>query len=402
MLPALPTGIARTSGGPPRSSQTSKAAVFWPSRRYGLTELTRVIGRSSWSASSRTAARAASKLPRTASTRAPAACACRSLPAAILPAGRTTTTSSPAAAPYAAAEAEVLPVEAQTMERAPASSAFETAITIPRSLKEPVGLAPSNFRCRLRRPHASPRRSARTSGVAPSPRVRRGVASVIGRKRRVAVEEARARRVGSPLRARTGPRRRPDRRPRDPPGPSSVGDRVERDVHAVRQVGRDGRADPLEREWAGPDGGAALDLLDRGGLAQLHALGRDPGQEREPRARGGEGVDEVGADAASRRRARGRPTCCRRGGRSRGGRRSRRCSSASPPAPGPENATSPTGSPRTSTRLRTPSVPPRAPFAGTAVGRTVASTVPAGPRSATASSFMARPRQPGPLDLRRR
>ena len=44
MLPALPTGIARTSGGPPRSSQTSKAAVFWPSSRYGLTELTSVIG----------------------------------------------------------------------------------------------------------------------------------------------------------------------------------------------------------------------------------------------------------------------------------------------------------------------------------------------------------------------
>ena len=42
MLPALPTGMASTSGAPPRSSQISKAAVFWPSRRNGLTELTRV------------------------------------------------------------------------------------------------------------------------------------------------------------------------------------------------------------------------------------------------------------------------------------------------------------------------------------------------------------------------
>ena len=44
MLPALPTGIARTSGTRPRSSQTSNAAVFWPSIRNRLTELTSVIG----------------------------------------------------------------------------------------------------------------------------------------------------------------------------------------------------------------------------------------------------------------------------------------------------------------------------------------------------------------------
>ena len=50
MLPALPTGIARMSGARPRSSQTSNAAVFWPSRRNGLTELTSVTGWSSCSA----------------------------------------------------------------------------------------------------------------------------------------------------------------------------------------------------------------------------------------------------------------------------------------------------------------------------------------------------------------
>ena len=47
MLPALPTGMASTSGARPRSSQISKAAVFCPSSRNGLTELTRVTGWSS-------------------------------------------------------------------------------------------------------------------------------------------------------------------------------------------------------------------------------------------------------------------------------------------------------------------------------------------------------------------
>ena len=43
-LPALPTGIASASGAAPSSSQTSKAAVFWPSIRYGLIELTSSTG----------------------------------------------------------------------------------------------------------------------------------------------------------------------------------------------------------------------------------------------------------------------------------------------------------------------------------------------------------------------
>ena len=52
----------------------------------------------------------------------------------------------PARAAYAAAEADVLPVEAQTTARAPSSSAFPIAIVMPRSLKLPVGFAPSHFR----------------------------------------------------------------------------------------------------------------------------------------------------------------------------------------------------------------------------------------------------------------
>ena len=99
MLPALPTGMARMSGARPRSSQISNAAVFWPSRRNGLTELTRVTGWSSCSASARTMLSAWSKLPSMATTRAPAMSAWSSLPIAIWPFGRTTMTSIPAAAP---------------------------------------------------------------------------------------------------------------------------------------------------------------------------------------------------------------------------------------------------------------------------------------------------------------
>ena len=52
----------------------------------------------------------------------------------------------PARAAYAAAEADVLPVEAQMIALLPASTAFETATVMPRSLNEPVGLAPSTLR----------------------------------------------------------------------------------------------------------------------------------------------------------------------------------------------------------------------------------------------------------------
>ena len=44
ILPALPTGRQWMSGASPRASTTSKAAVFCPSIRAGLTELTRSTG----------------------------------------------------------------------------------------------------------------------------------------------------------------------------------------------------------------------------------------------------------------------------------------------------------------------------------------------------------------------
>ena len=81
MLPALPTGMQWTSGASPSTSTISKAPVFWPSIRYGLIELTTVTG--AVFASSRTMARASSKLPRTCSTLAPWTRAWASLPRAM-------------------------------------------------------------------------------------------------------------------------------------------------------------------------------------------------------------------------------------------------------------------------------------------------------------------------------
>ena len=96
MLPALPTGMQWTSGASPSTSTISKAPVFWPSIRYGLTELTTVTG--ARSPSSRTMVRAWSKLPRTCSTRAPWISAWASLPRAMWPSGMSTAQVSPARA----------------------------------------------------------------------------------------------------------------------------------------------------------------------------------------------------------------------------------------------------------------------------------------------------------------
>src|SRR4051794_32346645 len=91
-------------------------------------------------------ARQSSKFPATCSGRAPCTSACAILPSAILPAGMSTAQVSPARAAYAAADADVLPVEAQMTALAPASTALDTATVMPRSLNDPVGLAPSTLR----------------------------------------------------------------------------------------------------------------------------------------------------------------------------------------------------------------------------------------------------------------
>src|SRR3984885_8274229 len=165
MLPALPTGMHSASSSPARSSTISNAAVFCPSIRKSLTELTSEIG--CRFTSSRTSLSASSKFPRSATTRAPCIRACASLPVAILPSGTITAPRNPARAAYAAADAAVFPVEAQMTASAPSRTAADTAQVIPRSLNEPVGLAPSIF-SQTSVPAFSDSRSARIRGVEPS------------------------------------------------------------------------------------------------------------------------------------------------------------------------------------------------------------------------------------------
>jgi hypothetical protein len=181
MLPALPTGMHNASRSPPSSSTSSKAAVFCPSSRNGLTLLTSAIG---WLAhNSRTSASAWSKLPRSAITRAPCISAWASLPVAILPSGTITAPRRPARAAYAAALAAVLPVDAQITAWAPSRTAALTAQVMPRSLNDPVGLAPSIF-SHTSQPASSDTNGAATSGVEPSPSVTTGSPSSNGRRSR--------------------------------------------------------------------------------------------------------------------------------------------------------------------------------------------------------------------------
>ena len=73
---------------------------------------------------------------------------------------------------------EVLPVEAQMTAFAPCSTAFEMAMVMPRSLKEPVGFMPSNLTQTLA-PVRAESAAAGMSGVPPSPSVTIGVASLM-------------------------------------------------------------------------------------------------------------------------------------------------------------------------------------------------------------------------------
>src|SRR4030042_2204282 len=100
----------------------------------------------------------------------------------MFPLGTTTIVSNPNDAPYAAAEALVLPVEAQMIAELPASKALAIATTMPRSLKEPVGLHPSSLKYNSPQPISLSNLCDLTRGVLPSPKVISGVAGVTGRK----------------------------------------------------------------------------------------------------------------------------------------------------------------------------------------------------------------------------
>ena len=181
MLPALPTGMQWTSGASPSWSTTSNAPDFCPSIRYGLTEFTTVTG--AFSPRSRTMSSAWSKFPRSCSTFAPWMRAWANLPSAMCPSGIRTAQVRPARALKAAADAEVFPVEAQTTALAPSSTALEMAIVIPRSLNDPVGLAPSILSI-TRAPTRADSRGASKRGVPPSSNEMTGVSAVTGRNSR--------------------------------------------------------------------------------------------------------------------------------------------------------------------------------------------------------------------------
>src|SRR3977135_1854694 len=99
------------------------------------------------------------------------------------PSGISTAHVRPARAAWAAADAEVLPVDAHTTALAPDSTALEIATVMPRSLKDPVGLAPSTLRS-TRAPTRSDRRGAGRSGVPPSANVTTGGSALTGRNSR--------------------------------------------------------------------------------------------------------------------------------------------------------------------------------------------------------------------------
>ena len=80
------------------------------------------------------------------------------------------------------------------------------------------------------------------------------------------------------------------------------------------------------------------------------------------------GTRRDGLTGRARRQAVEAPTSTRPRGRPPSGRRARPTRCAAPPAPGPSNATRPTGSASTSIRLRTPSVRPSGESSGSAVG----------------------------------
>ena len=75
----------------------------------------------------------------------------------------------------------MLPVDAQITALAPAPAAMLMATVMPRSLNEPVGLAPSTLRY-TSQPVRADSTGAGSSGVPPSRRVMTGVASVTGRR----------------------------------------------------------------------------------------------------------------------------------------------------------------------------------------------------------------------------
>ena len=69
----------------------------------------------------------------------------------------------------------MFPVDAHITALAPSPTALETAMVMPRSLKEPVGFIPSYFKYTWSAPTSFARAGASIRGVPPSPSVIIGV-----------------------------------------------------------------------------------------------------------------------------------------------------------------------------------------------------------------------------------
>src|SRR5262245_18436154 len=97
----------------------------------------------------------------------------------MLPSGTKTIAVRPARAAIAAIDADVLPVEAHTQALASSASAADIATAMPRSLNDPVGLAPSTL-SQPRAPVCSDSHADSRSGVPPSARLTTGASGARG------------------------------------------------------------------------------------------------------------------------------------------------------------------------------------------------------------------------------
>ena len=144
MLPALPTGMQWTSGASPSTSTISNGGGLLALDAVRVDELTRPPG--SRSASLLASSRQSSKLPSTWSSLRAVDQRLGELAEGDLALRDEHGAGEPGPRRVGGGAALVLPVEAQITAFAPSSTALVMAIVMPRSLNEPVGLAPSTLR----------------------------------------------------------------------------------------------------------------------------------------------------------------------------------------------------------------------------------------------------------------
>ena len=161
MFPALPTGMASTSGAFPNWSTTSNARLlaFDSIRIHGVYKRNRMLRRNLAHNFQRAVKIAFNRNDLRSVNHRLGELAQRNIVV------RNDYDTIQSATSGIATAADVLPVEAHMMVRLPSSIAFATAMTMPRSLKEPVGFRPSNLKCKSI-PSSSDRFTALMSGYS--------------------------------------------------------------------------------------------------------------------------------------------------------------------------------------------------------------------------------------------